>query len=279
MKKTSFPTMHQSSRRGIAGITLMEILVGVAIVMVLLAIAYPIYMKMRERAGKAMALEKMKILGSAIATYAGQNNGLLPKEDTGKNDDWSAIASPKAKDAWYNAYPVAVGKKGAGEYPPNTFYTDDNVLYLSGANYPDKKKFNTPMFAIAFNTKLERRDPEGKKERVKLDQITDKSRTVILLEQGLTNESRTLEIQTKTDYDGSPKGSAKSFVGRYDKQGHLCFADGSVRLVKVADQLTETGDFPFPPGDVVWTVNPAENPNKDPIEASASKKKKEKKEK
>jgi prepilin-type processing-associated H-X9-DG protein len=60
-------------------------------------------------------------------------------------------------------------------------------------------------------------------------------------------------------------------VGRWDKQGHLVFADGHVQLVKVADQLTETGDFPFPPGDVVWTANPADDPNKS---ATAAKKKK-----
>ena len=274
MTKRSPLITGRNSLRRLAGVTLMEILVGVAIVMVLLAIAYPIYNGMKTRAGKATALERMKDLAGAISTYAGQNNGLLPKEDAPGNDDWSTIASAAAKDAWYNALPTAIGKPPAGSFGPTTFYTDANPVYLSGANYPDKKKFGAPMFAIAFNTKLERRDANDKKERVKLDQITDKSRTVILLEQGLLNESRTLPIQTKTDYDGSPKGSAKSFVGRYDKQGHLVFADGSVRLVKVADQLTVTGDFPFPPTDVVWSVNPAEDPNKDPIEASASKKKK-----
>ena len=279
MTKRPLLITYRNDDRRCAGITLMEILVGVAIVMVLLAIAYPIYVGMKTRAGKAVALERMKTLGGAIATYAGQNNGMLPKEDGPGNDDWATIASPQAKDVWYNAFPTAIGKAPAGSFGPTTFYTDANILYLSGANYPDKKKFNVPMFAIAFNTKLERKDANDKKERLKLDQIADKSRTVVLLEQGLLNESRTLQIQTKTDYDGSPKGSAKSFVGRYDKQGHLVFADGTVRLVKVADQLTETGDFPFPPTDVVWTANPAEDPNKDAITASEGKKKKEKKEK
>ena len=45
MLKTSFPLPGLRVRRRTAAITLMEILVGVAILFVLLAIAYPIYMR------------------------------------------------------------------------------------------------------------------------------------------------------------------------------------------------------------------------------------------
>ena len=88
----------------------------------------------------------------------------------------------------------------------------------------------------------------------------------------MLNEDRTLALQTKKDYDGSPKGSAKSFVGRYGGQGHLFFANGHAELVSPKDVLTETGDFPFPQTSVVWTRTPEENPNKDET-ASAPKKK------
>lgn len=257
-----------------AGFGIRGVLIVVAVALVLVAIGIPVYSALRERAHKQVALERMRALGGAIATYAAQNAGLLPAEDTDGNDSWENAAKPAAKDAWYNALPRLIGRKGAGDFlgAPAAFYTLENPTFLPGANYPDKKKFLAPLFAIAFNTKLQRNDENNQKQRVKLDQITQPARTVVLLEQGLLNEDRTLEVQTKKDYDGSPKGSAKSFVGRYGGQGVLFFADGHAALFEVRRALTETGAFPFPQTELVWTPTPEENPNKDPIAESQRKK-------
>jgi len=200
----------------------MEVLVALAIVLVLAVIAVPVYSTLRMRGHKQVAVDKMKTLGAALTNFASQNAGTLPAEDVDGNDTWDRIAKPEAKDVWYNALPRIAGKKPAGEYSPNEFYKDDNLVFLPGANYPDKKKLMAPQFAVAFNTKLQRNDPSGEKQGTKLDQIANPARTVALLEQGCLNESRTLEVQSKKDYDGAPKGSAKSFVGRYG--GKRCAA-------------------------------------------------------
>lgn len=269
----SFKTCRR--RFAVAGLTRGQLLLALALIVVVAVLSYPIYAHLRRKSHKQVTLQKMKELGAAISTYTNQSGGLLPAEDTEGNESWSGIAAPAAKDAWYNALPKAVGRKGAGEFPAGEgFYADENMVYLPGANYPDQKKLAAPQFAIAWNTKLERNDASGKKERVKLSQVTEPNRTVALLEQGCLNEDRTLPIQTKSDYDGSPKGSAKSFVGRYGGEGHLCFVDGSVRLVKASELLTDTGDFPFPPTTVVWSATPAEDPNKDAAAGSSKKKKK-----
>jgi len=263
----------------IRGLGVLEILIVIAILVVLAAVAVPVYSAMQKRVHKQVALDKIRTLGGALATYASQNAGVLPTEDADGSDDWHTVTTPKAKDAWYNALPRLLGRKGAGDYArtPADFYTDDNILFLPGANYPDKKKLLEPMFAIAFNTKLQRNDPSGEKQRTRMDQITNPAKTVVLLEQGLLNENRTLEVQSKKDYDGSPKGSAKSFVGRYSGQGFLYFADGHAELVSAKDLLTETGRFPYPQTSVVWTRTPEEDPNKDGLTVSAKKKEKEKK--
>jgi prepilin-type processing-associated H-X9-DG protein len=254
-------------RRGRAAgaFTLMEALVIVAIILVLTAIAVPIVNNYRMRANRQVALDKMKTLGSAISTYTNQQAGALPAEDVPGADNWGAIAKPEAADVWYNALPRLAGKKGAGDLAmsPEQFYSDENLTFLPGANYPDKKKFVEPLFAIAFNTKLQRKELDGTKKPTRMEQITQPSRTVLLMEQGLLNEDRTVGVQTKKDYDGAPKGSAKSFVGRYGGKGFLLFADGHVDLVEVSKTLTETGDFPYPQTDIVWTRTPEENPNKD----------------
>lgn len=243
----------------------MEVLVAIAILLVLLAIAFPLYNLMRDRSGKQAALKAMKDLGQGLSMYTGQHSGTLPTEDAPGTDTWKAIAKPEANDAWYNAVPRAIGRKGAGDFSssPREFYTKENMLFLPGAAYPDSDKvLREPLFAIAFNTKLQRRDENGKKKPTKQSDITNPSRTVIFLEQGLPDEPRTLSVQTKKDYDGSCKGSAKSFVGRYGGQGALLFADGHVEMVDARSLLTETGTFPFPQGNVIWTCTPEENPNK-----------------
>jgi prepilin-type processing-associated H-X9-DG protein len=269
------PGIGVTGRISQAGFGVMGILVVAAILLVLIAIVIPVYSALKQRANKQVALERVRNLGGAIATYAAQNAGMLPAEDAMGTDSWENAAKPEAKDAWYNALPRLLGKKGAGDFlgAPAAFYTLENPTFLPGANYPDKKKILAPLFAIAFNTKLQRKDGD-KKERTKLDQIAQPARTVVLLEQGLLNEDRTLPVQTKKDYDGSPKGSAKSFVGRYGGQGVLCFVDGHVELVDVRSTLTETGDFPHPQTQVIWTRAPEENPNKDAAEAAERKKKK-----
>ncbi|HET6410191.1 MAG TPA: prepilin-type N-terminal cleavage/methylation domain-containing protein [Chthoniobacteraceae bacterium] len=247
------------------GFTVMELLVTLAVVLVLAAIAVPVYRIVQQRANKQAAMKQMKELGGGVSVYVGQNDGSLPAEDSTGNDSWKNTAKPEAEHAWYNALPRVIGRKGVGDYAssPREFYTKSNILYVPGAEYPESDKImRDPLFAIAFNTKLQRRDAEGKKKRTKMSEVVNPSRTVVLLEQGLPNETKTLEVQTKKDYDGSCKGSAKSFVGRYGGQGVLFFLDGHAEFVSVRDTLTETGNFPFPQTNVIWTCGPDENPNK-----------------
>jgi hypothetical protein len=71
------------------------------------------------------------------------------------------------------------------------------------------------------------------------------------------------DTQRKSNYDGAPKGSAKSFVGRYGGVGFIVFVDGHIDEFKPSELLTETGEFPFPPaGGVIWCRTPEEDPNK-----------------
>lgn len=254
-------TSHSPSR----AFTMMEVLVVVTVILVIAAIAFPAYKAFQMKGYKQVALDNMRALTGAVSTYAGQNDTNLPMEDSKGTDSWDNLNKPDAANAWYNALPRVLGKKTAGDFAasPESFYTKENILFLPGANYPEKKKFASPLFAIAFNTKLQRKDPSGKKVATRLDKIAAPSKTVVLLEQGVVNENRTLAVQTKKDYDGAPKGSAKSFVGRYSGEGVLGFLDGHAELVPVKDVLTETGNFPHPQTAIIWTQTAEENPNKD----------------
>jgi prepilin-type N-terminal cleavage/methylation domain-containing protein len=257
MKRSSLPL-----RRHGAGFTLMEILVVVAIILVLAAIAFPVFRFVQMRGHKIKALNNMKQLASAAMNYAAQNDNTLPAEDSKNQDTWTNAAKPENGKAWYNALPRLLGHQGVGDYAskPREFYKPTNILYLPGATYPDNESIlRQPLFAIAINTKLSRK-VEGKKEPVKLNQITHASRTVLFLEQGLPKEEKAVGTQPK--YDGSCKGSAKSFVARYAGEGYVVFADGNGQSISGKDILTESGTFPFPPTDIIWTRTPEEDPNK-----------------
>lgn len=244
----------------------MRVLVIAAALLVIFTLGVPIFRLIRQTSHKADTLARMTKLSAAVRTYVSQHDGLLPEEDAKGTDSWKAAADPASVNVWYNALPKLAGSKAVGEYAasPEEFYTPGNLLYLPGADYPEKRKLEQPFFAIAMNTKLQTTGLEGQKPPLKMSDIVNPSRTVLFLEQGLPGETRSMPQQTKKDYDGASKGSAKSFVARYRNKGWLLFADGHTEDVTATDLLTETARFPFPPGpdDVIWSRTPEEDPNK-----------------
>lgn len=246
-------------------VSVMQVLVIAAIALVLLAFGFPLYRYIRQNQNKADTAARLQKLVTATKTYVAQNDNKLPDEDAPGKDTWDNAADPKAANAWYNALPKIIGQRSVGEYAtaPQDYYKPDNVLYVPGAQYPEDI-MSEPLFAIAFNTKLQRKDAEGREAPLRMTDITVPSRTVLFMEKGLPKEDRAMAQQTKKDYDGSSKGSAKAFVTRYGGKGWLAFADGHIELYKASELLTETGRFPFPigGGDVIWGRTPEEDPNK-----------------
>lgn len=244
----------------------MRILMIGAALLVLFTLGVPVYRLIRQSSYKADTLGRMNKISAAVRTYTAQHEGLLPEEDAKGSDSWKAAAAPTSANVWYNALPKLMGGRSVADYAssPSEFYTPANVLYVPGADYPEKRKLEQPYFAIAMNTKLQRKNADGIKQDLKLSDIVNPSRTVLFLEQGLPGEARSMAQQTKKDYDGASKGSAKSFVARYRNKGWLLFADGHTQDVPAHELLTETGRIPFPPGpdDVIWTHSPEEDPNK-----------------
>ena len=247
------------------GFTLMEILVVIAIILVIAAITFPAILTAKNRAHKAAAISNMKQLGSAAGVFTSQNDGLLPPEDGPGATTWASVSRTEEANAWYNSLPQILSKKRVADYAsnPQAYYSKENILWLPGAKYPETdRRLAQPLFAIAINTKLQRKDTiTGVKSEAKLSQITQPSRTVLFLEQGLRHEERAMEIQRR--YDGSPKGSAKSFVARYNGFGVVTFVDGHAEPLDGKDILEPNGliKFPVQPGDVIWSKTPEEDPN------------------
>lgn len=244
------------------GFTILEMLVVVAIVVILAALVIPVYSSFVTRGFQNAALNNMRQLAAAFGTFAAQNDGRLPLEDASGPNSWEAAAAPENEKVWYNALPHALGVSGVADYAhdPSGFYTKADILYLPGAKYPKSGRLERPIFAIAMNSRLQRKDDKGVKSDLRVGQIVQPSRTVLLFEQGVKGEKKS-NGGAQGAFDGAPKGTARSFVGRYNGLGVVCFVDGHAELYKPSDLLTDTGRLIFPQTDVIWTVNPETNPN------------------
>jgi type II secretory pathway pseudopilin PulG len=240
----------------------MEMLVVVAIIVVLFALAVPVFSHMITRGYQASALANIRNLGVAFGTYTAQNDGRFPLEDAPGANTWAAAAAKDNQNVWYNALPHLLGQRTVGEFgsAPRDFYQKTNVLFIPGAKYPvGDSRLERPVFAVAMNSRLQRKDATGAKADHRVAQVAHASSTALFFEQGLKDEKKSYGAQGS--YDGAPKGTARSFVGRYNGHGVVCFLDGHAKLYKATDLLTETGALPFPQNDVIWTLDPAADPN------------------
>ncbi len=245
-----------------AAFTLMEILVVVSIILVLAAIALPVYSTVLSRANKAVAVNNMRQTTAALISYAGQNDGDFPEENIPSGTSWTNAAGTLGAKVWFNVLPRMSGKKGVGDYAgnPAAYYTKDNLLFLPGAEYPLGTRNEKPFFAFALNTKLQRKDSATKlKGTAKLAQITNPGRTVAFMEEGVPGEKKAMPIQPA--YEGEPKTAGRSFVERYGGQGVVTFLDGHAETFAAKDLLTPAGRLVVPQTNIIWTRTPEEDPN------------------
>ncbi len=188
---------------------------------------------------------------------------MLPREDApGSDRDWSTVRKPEASEAWYNALPALMGAATVGELSdhPEGFYHDSYPLAVPGAPYPKgSKKFKRPYFAIAMNSRLQRRNKDGEKEPGMLAAIQDQVRTVAFLERGMPRDQMVSKAQR--GFTGEPKANARAFAGRHNEKGLLLFLDGHTEVRSVSDLIEKTGRIIYPQVDIIWTPNPEEDPN------------------
>ncbi len=250
-----------------AAFTLMEILVVVSIILVLGAIAMPVYTSMRSRANQVVAVNNMRQITAALITYAGQNDGDFPDEGITQGSSWANAASPLGDKVWYNVLPRLSGNKGLADYAntPGRYYTKENLLFLPGAKYPvEQIRLPRPFFAFAINTKLQRKSrTTGQKAKAKMSQIVFPARTVVFLEEGMPGEDRPSAIQWA--YAGDSKAAGRNFVERYNGKGVMTFMDGHAEALETKTILTATGLLVTPDkNNIYWTRTPEEDVNNPP---------------
>lgn len=246
------------------GFTRLEFLVGLIVTAAALAILYTWQGSWKANADGRIALAKMNALGKSLLAYSKDSAGMLPYEDAPGDDDWVNAGKAENKDVWYNALPRQMGAKGVADLVDDgtmeLFYDEDYPLFIPGAPYPEEaKKLSRPRFAIAMNSRLQRKNEAGVKLRGMLSDIEKPEKTVTFLESGLTNERRVMAGQA--GFDGEPKANPRAFAARHNQKGYLLFADGHAEPRQAVELIEKSGRIVFPQSPVIWTADPEEDPN------------------
>ena len=260
--KSMIPSKTRFRSASPRGWTLVETLVTAAIIAVLAGVTYPVYNAVRRNALKVDSTQRMEGLATAFVNYTSDNNGNMPREDAVGGNDWVMASKPENADVWYNALPELMGAQAVGALAstPEIFYLKDYPLYFKAAEYPeDDKKLAKPYFAVAMNSRLQRRADTGEKKPGTMADLQAPSRTVMFFERGLPGEEKSMGALG--GYDGTPKGNAKNFVARYNQKGLVIFADGHAELHPASDLISTSGMIPVPQTEFVWTKDPQEDPN------------------
>ena len=270
-----------TQRSCLAGITLIEMLVVIAVIAVLAGLILPVLARAKISAQRVRCLNTQRNYYLALRNYVDhEENGLLPREGYHAFgavyiNNWSQIAGRPvgdgrhdSDDAWYNALPPLLDRRPSSFYAdPNpryrqAFYENDNFIHCPSARFPSdatRLAFQFALFSMAMNSQLTQYGEGPSVPFSRIEQHRRVGELVLFLDNLLEGEPKVHAAQDNAML-GQPSAYATRFSARHGGAGNLTFADGhgqsfSGRKVVQTDPSNPLVGGPIlPPVDIVWDL-------------------------
>lgn len=220
----------KATQKDLEGFTLIELLVVVAIIAVLVALAFPVFGRIQARGNETQCLTNVKSITTAYLAYAADNEGRYPATGT------YTVASGQWKDFWTET----LLKRGYLSIPSQDVYLNLN----SRASHPKKGVLWCPAELQAAHHGIADYGPS--------DNVVPHSRDVVPIAR-ISNPARTVLIGESrrifgAGYGGSWWVKAADFISnpasaasggaplpsRHEGRVHLGFCDGHVEALPEA---------------------------------------------
>lgn len=250
--------------RAAAAFTLIELLVVVAIIAILASLLLPALGRGKASARRVACISQLRQWNVALAMYIEDHEDSTPRESFIPGGTminfWAQVRNPLAGEVWYNALPEYVHGRRATWYAPQAargdFYRYEKLFHCPSASFPKTASSSEiAFFSYAMNSKL----ILNPLTTMRFSTVESPSSTVTFLDNRLPDEPKVHPWQENGNL-GQPSAYATRFVTRHLKRGTLAFADGNVECVRGSD-VVEDGWAIFPQRQIIWTSDPAVNPN------------------
>ncbi len=263
--RRGFAAVASAPSRSSSGFTLVELLVVMAVILLVLAVLFPVFASARREARAVYSLSNLRQWGIGNTQFALDNKGVLPWEGFKNANQMPAnFASPIW---WANVVPPYVGElpyselsdtspEGTVPMPPMTgnIFVDPSAQVPSNAPYVGggRRFFFCYVPNAQLNNTLEQTTGPGPNARIRLSQIPNPAITVLMLEMRTVRDELPPDDPFYSKALNRHRSDWKRFAARHKSGGHMLFADGSARWVDNTMATTNrqgNRDENFPDGD------------------------------